>query len=147
MSRIQNDDIYNLQRFLDAQRDIYEQVLAELKFGRKRGHWIWYIFPQVNGLGDSAMSKRYALASKEEAQAYIQHDVLGQRLLECTRMVIDIDTDRIESIFDYPDDLKFRSCMTLFKASAIDNQVFVDALHKYFDGIDDQRTLKIMGLS
>ncbi|HRI39033.1 MAG TPA: DUF1810 domain-containing protein [Nitrospira sp.] len=137
-------DIYNLQRFLDAQELVYDTVLAELRAGRKSSHWIWFIFPQIAGLGHSTMAQQFAIASLDEAKAYLQHPFLGQRLRECTQLVLNVEERSAEEIFGYPDDLKFRSCMTLFMATATDNALFKNALHKYFDGQPDQKTLDIL---
>jgi uncharacterized protein (DUF1810 family) len=134
----------SLQRFIDAQARDYAPVLAELRSGRKRSHWIWYVFPQIAGLGSSAMSQRYAIASCEEARAYAEHPMLGARLRECTRLVLDIGGRTAEEIFPYPDDLKFRSCMTLFERCAADPSLFRAALDKYFGGQPDPLTLEIL---
>ncbi|MGK7896368.1 MAG: DUF1810 domain-containing protein [Xenococcus sp. (in: cyanobacteria)] len=138
------NDTYNLRRFIEAQDRCYESVLEELKFGQKRGHWMWYIFPQIKGLGRSAMAQKYAISSQEEAKAYSEHSILGLRLRECTQLVINIEGRSAKQIFHYPDNLKFRSCMTLFYYSAIDNSIFRNALLKYFDGKPDHLTLDIL---
>ena len=137
-------DGHNLQRFLAAQAPSYNTVLAELRAGRKSSHWIWFIFPQIAGLGHSAMAQQFAIASLDEAKAYLQHPVLGRRLRECTQIVLNVNGRSAEEIFPYPDNLKFRSCMTLFLTAATDNTLFKDALHKYFDGKPDQSTLDIL---
>lgn len=137
-------NIHNLHRFLDAQAPTYDTVLAELRAGRKSSHWIWFIFPQIAGLGHSAMAQRFAIASLDEAKAYLQHPVLGQRLRECTRLVLNVEGRSTEEIFPYPDNLKFRSCMTLFMRATTDNTIFKDALLRYFDGKPDQSTLDIL---
>ena len=137
-------DDYNLHRFLDAQEPVYDTVLAELRAGRKSSHWIWFIFPQVAGLGHSAMARQFAIGSLDEAKAYLQHPVLGHRLRECTQLVLNVEDRSAEEIFGYPDHLKFRSCMTLFLTAATDNTIFNDALLKYFDGKPDQLTLDIL---
>ncbi len=136
-------DPHNLQRFVDAQRTVYANVLAELKQGRKRSHWMWFIFPQIAGLGFSAMAQHYAIASREEAVAYVAHDMLGPRLIECTRLVLDIDGKSIHDILGSPDDMKFRSSMTLFGAVS-DNPVFGQAIAKYYSDGGDQATLDIL---
>ena len=123
-------DPYGLERFVAAQDPVFEQVRAELRAGHKRTHWMWFIFPQMKGLGRSAMAEKYAIGSCEEAAAYLHHPVLGPRLRECTDLVNRIQGSAIEQIFEYPDDLKFRSCMTLFAEATSDNQVFKDALAK-----------------
>ena len=135
---------YNLHRFLDAQERVYDSVLAELRTGRKSSHWIWFIFPQIAGLGHSEMAQQFAIASLEEAKAYLQHPTLGPRLRACTQLVLDVNGLSAEEIFSYPDNLKFRSCMTLFLTATTDNAHFKSALHKYFDGQPDQRTLDIL---
>jgi uncharacterized protein (DUF1810 family) len=137
-------DGYNLHRFFTAQAPTYNTVLAELRAGRKSTHWIWFIFPQIAGLGQSAMAQKFAITSLTEAKACLQHPVLGQRLRECTQLVLDVNGRNAEEIFSYPDNLKFRSCMTLFMTATTDNKIFKDALLKYFDGIPDQLTLDIL---
>ena len=107
-------DPYDLRRFVEAQDPVFEQVCSELRAGRKQSHWMWFVFPQLKGLGHSAMAHRYGIASLAEAEAYIKHPILGLRLRECTRLVNLVEGRSIEQIFGYPDDLKFRSCMTLF---------------------------------
>jgi uncharacterized protein (DUF1810 family) len=138
------NEAYNLQHFLNAQERVYDTVLAELRTGRKSSHWIWFIFPQIAGLGHSAMAQQFAIGSLDEANAYLQHPVLGQRLRECTQLVLSVEGRSAEEIFSYPDNLKFRSCMTLFLMAATDNTLFKNALHKYFDGQPDQLTLDIL---
>ena len=130
------NDPFNLQRFVDAQSPIFDQVCSELRGGAKRSHWMWFIFPQIEGLGYSQLARKFAISSREEAGAYLEHPILGPRLIECTTLVNLIEDRAIEQIFSYPDDLKFRSCMTLF-ADTTGNQVFVDALSKYFKGKSD----------
>jgi uncharacterized protein (DUF1810 family) len=139
------DDPYNLSRFVSAQDTVYESVLAELQRGRKSGHWMWFIFPQVQGLGHSGLAQRYAISGLEEARAYLQHAVLGPRLRECTELVVAIEESSIEEIFGYPDDLKFRSSMTLFNLAANDSEMFLAALEKYFGGGSDPLTLELLG--
>jgi uncharacterized protein (DUF1810 family) len=134
-------DEFNLQRFVDAQAPVYDTVLAELRAGRKRTHWMWFIFPQVAGLGHSEMAQRYAIRSEDEAAAYLAHSLLGARLNECARIVAALDTDTIEDVFAPPDDLKFHSSMTLFADVAPDVAVFQDCIDKYFDGAPDRNTL------
>lgn len=134
-------DPYDLQRFVDAQQPVYDTVCAELRSGRKRSHWIWFIFPQIAGLGYSEMARRYAISSLDEAKAYLAHPVLGPRLRECTQLVADIEGHRIDEIFWHPDDMKFRSSMTLFAQAAEDNALFVACLEKYFGGQADDATL------
>ncbi|MEP6962143.1 MAG: DUF1810 domain-containing protein [Acidobacteriota bacterium] len=134
-------DPYDLLRFVTAQEPAISGVLAELKAGRKRTHWIWFVFPQVYGLGSSGMAQRFAISSKAEAQAYLAHPVLGPRLRQCVELVNGVEGRTANGIFGYPDDLKFRSSMTLFAQSAQDNQVFLDALQKYYGGEMDPLTL------
>ena|ERR1700722_8807145 len=135
-------DTYNLQRFLDAQDEVYDSVCTELRIGAKRGHWMWFIFPQIKGLGHSATAIRFAIASRGEAEAYLQHPVLGPRLRECTRLVNMVEGRSVEQIFGYPDDLKFRSSMTLFANATADNRVFLEALEKYCGTEFDRLTLE-----
>jgi uncharacterized protein (DUF1810 family) len=131
-----------LQRFAEAQDGIYAQVLAELKAGAKRSHWMWFVFPQIAGLGHSAMAQRYAIAGLGEAQAYLAHPLLGPRLKECTQAVLDVEDKTAHAIFGSPDDLKFRSCMTLFARAASDEPLFRTAIDKYFGGEEDPLTLE-----
>ncbi|KVC50387.1 DUF1810 domain-containing protein [Burkholderia diffusa] len=135
------NDPYDLQRFVDAQDPVYAQVCDELKSGLKRSHWMWFVFPQIEGLGDSAMAQRYAISTLAEAVAYLQHPLLGKRLRECTRLVNQVEGRSIQTIFGYPDYLKFRSSVTLFAHATADNAVFVAALEKYFGGEADHNTL------
>ena len=135
-------DPYDLQRFVDAQNPVYDRVRAELQEGRKRSHWMWFIFPQIAGLGSSPLARRFAISSLSEAAAFLEHPILGPRLAECTRLFNLIEGRSIEQIFGRPDDLKFRSSMTLFARASADNQVFVDALQKHFGGESDPATLE-----
>jgi len=137
-------DRYNLQRFLAAQAPVYDTVLDELRAGRKSSHWIWFIFPQIAGLGRSGTAQQFAIGSLDEAKAYLQHPVLGPRLRECTQLVLDVNGRSAEEIFSSPDNMKFRSCLTLFMAATTDNKIFKDALLKYFDGKPDQLTLDLL---
>ena len=137
-------DVYNLHRFLDAQEGVYATVLEELRAGRKSSHWIWFIFPQIAGLGRSGMAQQFSITSLDEAKAYLQHPVLGPRLRACTQLVLDVNGRSAEEIFGYPDYLKFRSCMTLFMSATTDNTLFKAALLKYFDGKPDQLTLDLL---
>ena len=136
-------DPYDLKRFVDAQGAVYGNVIAELRQGRKRSHWMWFIFPQIAGLGFSAMAQRYAIGSRAEAVAYLAHDVLGPRLIECTRLVLDVSGKPILDILGSPDDMKFRSSMTLF-GEVSDGSVFNDAIVKYYREGKDQATLDIL---
>lgn len=134
-------DPYNLERFLLAQAPIYDQVLDELRAGTKMSHWMWFIFPQVRGLGRSPVSMEFAISGRGQAQAYVQHPVLGPRLKECTRLVLLVAGRSAEQIFGSPDDMKFRSCMTLFAHVSPDDDIFERALQKYFAGESDRLTL------
>jgi uncharacterized protein (DUF1810 family) len=134
-------DPHDLQRFVDAQAPVFDQVRDELAQGRKRSHWMWFIFPQIAGLGFSAMAQRYAIASLDEARAYLNHPVLGPRLEDCTRLVLAVGGRSATEIFGSPDDMKFHSSMTLFAAAAPRWAVFADANRKYFAGKDDPETL------
>lgn len=138
------DDPYTLQRFVDAQDPLYAEVCEELRSGRKRSHWMWFVFPQIRGLGSSSMAQRFAIASLAEASAYMQHPVLGARLRETTQLVNAVSGRSIEDIFGYPDYLKFRSSMTLFERATPENDVFTEALRKYFDGEPDPDTLRLI---
>jgi uncharacterized protein (DUF1810 family) len=132
---------FNLDRFVEAQAPVYKHVLAELKAGRKTSHWMWFIFPQIAGLGHSAMAQKFAIASADEAAAYLAHPLLGPRLRECSALVAAIDDKEIEDIFEPPDNLKFHSSMTLFSEVAPDEAVFQDCINKFFDGVPDQATI------
>jgi uncharacterized protein (DUF1810 family) len=138
------DDPFDLRRFTKAQDRIYDSVLAELKSGQKRSHWMWYIFPQINGLGHSSTSKYYAIKSMEEARQYYTHPVLGRRLLECAEAVLGIQGRSISEIFGYPDDLKLKSSITLFASVADPNSVFIRVLDRYFHGERDLITLRLL---
>ncbi|HTU51382.1 MAG TPA: DUF1810 domain-containing protein [Acidobacteriaceae bacterium] len=135
------DDPYNLRRFIEAQELVYENVCVELQRGQKTGHWMWFIFPQIRGLGTSETAQYFAIANREEAAAYAAHPVLGLRLRECAGLILQLDNKSVEQIFGYPDNLKFHSSMTLFARAAEDNQVFLEALKKYFSGTLDPQTL------
>jgi uncharacterized protein (DUF1810 family) len=135
------NDPFDLQRFVDAQAPVYDRVCAELRNGRKQSHWMWFIFPQIAGLGHSAMAQRYAISSLDEARAYLKHVILGPRLLECTQLLLQVDGKSAYDILGSPDDTKFHSCMTLFGRAAPQEQVFIDALEKYFGGAEDQATV------
>ena len=134
-------DPYNLQRFVDAQNPVFEQVCKELQQGQKRSHWMWFIFPQLKGLGSSHTAAHFAISGREEAEMYLKHPALGPRLRECARLVNLVEGRSIQQIFGYPDDLKFRSSMTLFAAVTSENKVFKDALQKYFAGKGDPLTI------
>jgi uncharacterized protein (DUF1810 family) len=134
-------DPYNLRRFVDDQATVYEQVLRELRAGRKASHWMWFIFPQIAGLGHSPMAQRFAISGRAEAESYLQHAVLGPRLTECTRLVNQQAGRTIEDILGDIDGLKFRSSMTLFAKVAKDNAIFVEAIQKYYGGNFDELTM------
>ncbi len=134
--------LYDLDRFVAAQAPIYARVCDELRAGRKASHWMWFIFPQIAGLGVSATARKFAIATRAEAAAYVRHPMLGPRLMECTQLVNRIEGRSAFEIFGTPDDLKFRSSMTLFAKAASDNAVFRQALDKYFAGEPDRRTLE-----
>jgi uncharacterized protein (DUF1810 family) len=135
-------DRFHLDRFVEAQAGIYERVCAELRAGEKRSHWMWFVFPQIRGLGSSEMAIRYAISGREEARAYLDHAVLGPRLQECAGIVVGLEGKTIDEIFGFPDDLKFHSSMTLFAEVANPSEwVFDKALNKYFGGKNDEATL------
>jgi uncharacterized protein (DUF1810 family) len=131
----------SLERFAEAQAGVYDRALAELKAGRKRSHWMWFVFPQIAGLGHSAMAQMYAIRSLQEARDYLVHPVLGRRLRACCAAVMDVDGKNAHEIFGSPDDLKFRSSLTLFNLAS-PNDTFREALDKYFDGQEDALTLQ-----
>jgi uncharacterized protein (DUF1810 family) len=133
---------HDLQRFIDAQNPVYEQVCAELRNGTKQGHWMWFIFPQLRGLGYSHMAHKFGISSRQEAEAYLKHPILGSRLRECTGLVNLVEGRSINRIFGSPDDMKFKSSMTLFASVASENQIFKDALEKYFGGEPDPLTVQ-----
>jgi len=134
----------DLARFISAQEGVYGLVLAELRGGQKRSHWMWFVFPQIHGLGNSATAIHFAIRSREEARQYLEHPLLGARLRECAELVLAIKGRSISDIFGYPDDLKLKSSMTLFAAVAETGSVFVRVLEKYFDGERDGRTLQLL---
>lgn len=134
-------DPFNLKRFVAAQGPVIDTVRRELRRGRKSSHWIWFVFPQLAALGRSAMAKDYGIASLAEARAYLAHPVLGARLLECCALLLQVDDGEIVDILGHPDDLKFRSCLTLFKAAAPAEVVFQQCLDKYYAGAPDERTV------
>jgi uncharacterized protein (DUF1810 family) len=136
-------DPYDLQRFVDAQEHVYERALAEIKSGGKRSHWMWFIFPQIDGLGASSMSKRYAIRSVAEAKAYLAHPLLGPRLLESAAAALAVQTSSALELFGSPDDMKLRSCATLFACVSSELSVFSQLINKYFDGKPDDRTLQL----
>ena len=138
------NDPYDLQRFVDAQALTYDTVIGELTAGRKRSHWMWFIFPQVRGLGSSPTAVRFSISSADEARAYLAHELLGPRLRECARLVSQIDGRSAEDIFGWPDDMKLRSSMTLFARTADDNADFVAVLDKFYGGEQDPATLALL---
>jgi uncharacterized protein (DUF1810 family) len=139
--KMSTNDPYDLQRFVEAQSGCFEEVCNELRGGRKKSHWMWFIFPQLQGLGSSPMAVRYAISSKQEAQAYLENGILGPRLRQCTELVLRVEGRSVWQIFGSPDDLKFRSSMTLFANVGAENSVFQDALRKYFAGQPDPLTI------
>ena len=136
------DDPYRLARFIDAQERTFDQARAELRAGAKRGHWMWFVFPQIEGLGASETARRFAISCRAEAEAYVRQPVLGPRLRECAELVNGVDGRSAREIFGSPDDLKFHSSMTLFGRVASDNAVFEQALQKYFAGKLDRLTME-----
>jgi uncharacterized protein (DUF1810 family) len=134
-------DPYNLERFVQAQNSVYEEVLSELKNGKKVSHWMWFIFPQINGLGHSPTAIEFAISSREEASVYLHHPLLGQRLKDCTRLVLLTEGRSIAQIFGSPDDMKFHSSMTLFAQVSPNDDIFMQALQKYFQSKPDQLTI------
>lgn len=146
------NDPYDLQRFVNAQNEqygraghtIFDEACEELRAGAKRSHWMWFVFPQLAGLGRSEMARHYAIASLEEARAYLAHPLLGPRLLECSALVLALQGRAIGEIFGAPDDLKFWSSMTLFGEADPSRSVFRDCLHKYFGGRSDRGTLSLI---
>ncbi|MFC7074522.1 DUF1810 domain-containing protein [Halovenus rubra] len=139
-----SNDPHDLQRFVDAQDSVIDQVKTELRSGRKRSHWMWFVFPQVDGLGSSQMAQRYAISSRAEAKAYLTHTILGSRLRECTELVNKINGKSAKEIFGSPDDLKFKSSMTLFDTVASDPAPFGTALKKFYDGDRDAQTVQFL---
>ena len=151
MTNMANDqdnrgDSYNLRRFVEAHEGVYAQALSELKAGRKRTHWMWYIFPQLAGLGSSSTAQFYAISGLDEAKGYLAHPILGPRLRECAQAVVAVQGRSAEDIFDFPDDLKLRSCATLFACVLPAGSVFQRVLEKYFGGKADAKTLELLGM-
>lgn len=138
-------DPFGLNRFVEAQEGVFEQACAELRRGRKTGHWMWFVFPQIAGLGFSEMSQRYAIRSLAEARVYLSHPVLGPRLREVSAIVLGIEGRTAYQIFGSPDDMKLRSSMTLFARATEENGAFLEVLRKYFGGVEDERTVELMG--
>ncbi|GAA4290412.1 DUF1810 domain-containing protein [Mycobacterium paraffinicum] len=138
-------DPFDLQRFVEAQAPVYRNVVDELRSGRKRSHWMWFVFPQLRGLGGSPTAVHYGISSLEEARAYLRHELLGPRLRECARLVDAVQGRSVADIFGSPDDLKLRSSMTLFARATDDNGEFLAVLDKYYDGRQDRLTLERLG--
>jgi uncharacterized protein (DUF1810 family) len=138
------DERFDLERFVQAQQAVYAAVCAELRAGAKRSHWMWFIFPQLRGLGSSPSAQHYGLASLAEARAYLDHPVLGARLRECTRCLLLLEGRSAAEILGYPDELKLRSCLTLFERAAPQEELFGEALRKYYGGQPDVRTLELL---
>lgn len=139
------NDPFHLVRFVSAQEPEFETIRSELQQGRKTGHWIWFVFPQLKGLGSSANSNYFGISSRAEAEAYLKHPILGPRLLECTALVNALEDRSIEAILGGIDSVKFRSSMTLFAEAGPDEKIFKQALEKYFGGEPDRRTLDLLG--
>jgi|SRR6478735_6601911 len=137
-------DPFDLERFVSAQAPVYEAVLSELRGGRKRSHWMWFVFPQLRGLGTSSMAQHYGITSLDEARAYLAHPVLGPRLRECCALMLDLQGSTY-AILGSPDDLKFRSCLTLFALAAPEERIFRDLVDKYYGGVPDERTVALTG--
>ena len=140
------DDPYNLSRFVLAQEHNYERALLEIRSGKKRSHWMWYVFPQIDGIGFSSTSKRYSIKSLDEAKAYLEHPVLGARLLDCAEAVICVESQSATEIFGSPDDLKLKSCATLFACVVSSESVFDRLIEKYYQGKRDAKTLQLLGV-
>jgi uncharacterized protein (DUF1810 family) len=137
-------DPYDLNRFVQAQQSDYEQALSEVRSGQKRSHWMWYIFPQFDGLGSSATAQRYSIKSIAEAKAYLSHPVLGSRLIECAEAVLNVEQRSAYEIFGSPDNMKLKSCATLFASISPAGSVFEQLLDKFFQGEPDSRTLRLL---
>jgi uncharacterized protein (DUF1810 family) len=144
LSSRNRSDPFDLHRFVDAQGRVYDTVVGELRDGRKRSHWMWFVFPQLRGLGSSPTALRFAISSIDEARAYLDHELLGSRLRECAGLVTRIDDRTAEEIFGRPDDMKLRSSMTLFARAADDNADFVAVLEKFYGGEEDPATLALL---
>ena len=138
-------DSFDLDRFVGAQEGTYARALAEIRAGDKVSHWMWFIFPQFDGLGYSSMARKYSIKSIEEAKAYLAHPVLGARLIECAEAAMGVKGKTANELFGSPDDMKLRSSMTLFAREAEDDAVFIEVLRKYFGGVEDERTVELMG--
>lgn len=138
------NDTHDLDRFVEAQEGVYERALAEIKSGHKRSHWMWFIFPQIHGLGFSAISQRYAIKSREEAKAYLDHELLGPRLLDCVEVLLKLEGLSADEIFGYPDEMKLRSCATLFAQVSPPESAFHRLLEKFFAAEPDPKTLRLL---
>jgi uncharacterized protein (DUF1810 family) len=145
MGEESGNDPHDLARFVDAQAGDYEQALAEIKGGRKRSHWMWYVFPQIDGLGFSSMSRRYSIKSADEARAYLEHPILGPRLVEIAEAALGVEGRSAYDVFGSPDDMKLKSCSTLFASVSPPGSVFARLLGKYFHGERDGKTLRLLG--
>ena len=141
------EDPYELSRFVRAQKHVYSDALSEITNGRKRTHWMWFVFPQLAGLGVSATSERYAIATVDEARAYLDHRILGPRLLECSESLLRVEGRSATAILGTPDDLKLRSCATLFASVSPPGSVFDRVLEKYYGGARDPKTLRLLGMA
>lgn len=139
-----SEDIFDLNRFLSAQDNMYKAALREIRDGRKQGHWMWFIFPQIAGLGRTEISRLYAIKNREEAVAYLQHPVLGARLREISVALLAVENKSATDIFGTPDDLKLRSSMTLFKSVSTDNDIFLKVLDRFYGGEEDPQTFRIL---
>jgi uncharacterized protein (DUF1810 family) len=137
-------DAFNLKRFVEAQDPVYDAVLGELERGHKRTHWMWFVFPQLAALGSSTTAKHFGIHSLEEARAYLRHPILGERLRRCCEIVASVQGRTAHEVFGYPDELKFKSCLTLFELAAPQEPVFARCLQKYYGGERDERTLALM---
>ena len=138
------DDPYDLERFVEAQAGDYDRALSEIRDGRKRSHWMWYVFPQLSGLGTSPTAMYYAIKSIDEARAYLTHPTLGPLLIECAEAVLDVENESAAEIFGSPDDLKLRSCATLFAQVSPPGSAFERVIEKYYRGVGDERTLRLL---
>ena len=144
MNKYKSDIDYTLNRFLSAQQNIYPQVIKELHNANKTTHWMWFIFPQIEGLGHSSTAKYYSIRNMDETKEYLAHPVLGERLLECSNIILNINGKTVDDVFGYPDNMKLKSCMTLFNFVAPEQKVFADVLKKYFAGKPDEQTIAIL---
>lgn len=138
------NDPFDLKRFTRSQEDIYDNVLAQLKNGRKRSHWMWYIFPQIDGLGFSPTTRYYSIKSKEEAQDYLHHPILGPRLRECAMILLETEGLSASVIFGFPDNMKLKSSMTLFASVSEEGSIFKLVLKKFFNGKSDEKTIRLL---